>query len=160
MVFVLIQSIYKFHIICHPLAATSSGKKPISVSQHSSISQADDCSSPYARVRSPSHAYDKVRPAEHPYAQVKAVSDNNNRPSTSATAAANNNQNAANNNPNEPESLSQRSSRESLLDAIDGRPHQVRTQYQTFQTNCSIQTINRFAAGNSSSFGNRRQSVS
>lgn len=47
-------------------------KKLASVSQHSSISQADDVSSPYARVRSPPHAYDKVRPAEHPYAQVKA----------------------------------------------------------------------------------------
>lgn len=49
-------------------------KKLASVSQHSSISQADDVSSPYARVRSPPHAYDKVRPAEHPYAQVKATS--------------------------------------------------------------------------------------
>lgn len=50
--------------------ATSSLKKQISISQHSSISQADDFSSPYARVRSPPHAYDKVKRAEHPYAQV------------------------------------------------------------------------------------------
>lgn len=49
---------------------TSSLKKQASVSQHSSISQADDISSPYARVRSPPHAYDKLRRAEHPYAQV------------------------------------------------------------------------------------------
>lgn len=57
-----------------PSAASASLKKLASVSQHSSISQADDVSSPYARVRSPPHAYDKVRPAEHPYAQVKAGS--------------------------------------------------------------------------------------
>lgn len=50
--------------------ANVSAKKLASISQHSSISQADDVSSPYARVRSPSHAYDKVRPTEHPYAQV------------------------------------------------------------------------------------------
>lgn len=37
------------------------------------MSQADDISSPYARVRSPPHAYDKVKPAEHPYAQLKAM---------------------------------------------------------------------------------------
>ncbi|XP_055525386.1 uncharacterized protein LOC129718532 isoform X2 [Wyeomyia smithii] len=49
---------------------TSSLKKQASVSQHSSISQADDISSPYARVRSPPHAYDKLRRTEHPYAQV------------------------------------------------------------------------------------------
>lgn len=39
-------------------------------SQHSSISQADDFSSPYARVRLPPHEYDKVKNEEHPYAQV------------------------------------------------------------------------------------------
>ena len=33
------------------------------------MSQADD-SSPYARVRSPQHAYDKLKKTEHPYAQV------------------------------------------------------------------------------------------
>lgn len=54
-------------------------KKQASVSQHSSISQADDISSPYARVRSPPHAYDKLRRAEHPYAQVV-------QPGTSGTA--------------------------------------------------------------------------
>lgn len=100
-------------------------KKQISVSQHSSISQADDCSSPYARVRSQTHAYDKVRPAEHPYAQVKSINDNGNRPSTSAAATANSNQNAENNNPNDNDPISRRSSRESLLDSVDGRQHQV-----------------------------------
>lgn len=101
--------------------AASSVKKQISVSQHSSISQADDCSSPYARVRATSHAYDKVRPAEHPYAQVKSVGETANRPSTSATTTTNSNLNAENNNPNENDSLSRRSSRESLLDSVDGR---------------------------------------
>lgn len=109
-------------------SASSGVKKQISVSQHSSISQADDCSSPYARVRS--HAYDKVRPAEHPYAQVKSVGDNaNNRPSTSTATAPNNNSKVENNNPSENESLSRRSSRESLLDSVDGRQHQVSEIY-------------------------------
>lgn len=108
------------------LAASSNVKKQISVSQHSSISQADDCSSPYARVRSQTHAYDKVRPAEHPYAQVKSINDNGNRPSTSGAAATSNNLNAENdNNPNDNDSLSRRSSRESLLDSVDGRQHPV-----------------------------------
>ena len=49
--------------------ATTSLKRQ-TVSQHSSISQADDVSSPYARVKSPVHAYDKLRIAEHPYAQL------------------------------------------------------------------------------------------
>lgn len=107
-------------------AAASSVKKQISVSQHSSISQADDCSSPYARVRSPSHPYDKVRPAEHPYAQVKPVGDNANRPSTSTSTAPANNLNAENNNSNDNESSSRQSSRENLLDSIDGRQNQVK----------------------------------
>jgi len=34
------------------------------------MSQADDVTSPYARVRSPAHAYDKLKKTEHPYAQV------------------------------------------------------------------------------------------
>jgi hypothetical protein len=34
------------------------------------MSQADDVSSPYARVRSPAHAYDRLKKTEHPYAQV------------------------------------------------------------------------------------------
>lgn len=101
--------------------AASSVKKQISVSQHSSISQADDCSSPYARVRSQAHAYDKVRPAEHPYAQVKSIGDNVNRPNTSNSTAPSNNLNAENNNSNDIDSLSRRSSRESLLDSVDGR---------------------------------------
>ncbi|XP_017493039.1 PREDICTED: serine-rich adhesin for platelets isoform X2 [Rhagoletis zephyria] len=60
---------------------TPSLKKQTSVSQHSSISQADDVSSPYSRVRNPPHDYAKVRNTEHPYAQV-------NPPSASAAAAA------------------------------------------------------------------------
>lgn len=107
------------------LSASSSVKKQISVSQHSSMSQADDCSSPYARVRSQTHAYDKVRPAEHPYAQVKSIGDNSNRPSASTSTTQNSNMNLENNNPNENDSLSRRSSRESLLDSVDGRQHQV-----------------------------------
>jgi hypothetical protein len=53
------------------------------VSQHSSLSQADDVSSPYARVRSPLHPYDKVMRAEHPYAQVS-------QPGTSSKLATQN----------------------------------------------------------------------
>lgn len=116
---------FHFDILRMLFAASSNVKKQISVSQHSSISQADDCSSPYARVRSQTHAYDKVRPAEHPYAQVKSINDNGNRPSTSAAATASSNQNAENNNPNDNDPLSRRSSRESLLDSVDGRQHQV-----------------------------------
>lgn len=48
----------------------SNTKKLANISQHSSMSQADDASSPYARVRSPAHAYDKLKKTEHPYAQV------------------------------------------------------------------------------------------
>lgn len=47
----------------------SNPKKLANISQNSSMSQADD-SSPYARVRSPQHAYDKLKKTEHPYAQV------------------------------------------------------------------------------------------
>lgn len=115
-----------FSFRSYSFVASSNVKKQISVSQHSSISQADDCSSPYARVRSPSHAYDKVRPTEHPYAQVKSINDNGNRPSTSGVNSANNNLNAENNNnSNDNDSLSRRSSRESLLDSVDGRQHPV-----------------------------------
>jgi hypothetical protein len=46
--------------------ATSDNQKLANVSRHSSLSQADDVSSPYARV----HPYDKVLRPEHPYAQV------------------------------------------------------------------------------------------
>lgn len=53
-------------------------RKLASISQHSSISQADDVSSPYARVKLPAnHAYDQLRITEHPYAQVTAVSHGN-----------------------------------------------------------------------------------
>ncbi|KAH8311026.1 hypothetical protein KR044_003899, partial [Drosophila immigrans] len=55
-------------------------KKQTSVSQHSSISQADDVSSPYSRVKGIPHDYAKVRATEHPYAQLNA-------PSTSSAAA-------------------------------------------------------------------------
>jgi hypothetical protein len=48
----------------------SNTKKLANISQHSSMSQADDVTSPYARVRSPAHAYDKLKKTEHPYAQV------------------------------------------------------------------------------------------
>lgn len=48
----------------------SNPKKLANISQHSSLSQADDVSSPYARVKSPQHAYDKLKKTEHPYAQV------------------------------------------------------------------------------------------
>lgn len=50
--------------------------KQASISQHSSLSQADDISSPYASVRSPPHAYDKIRKAEHPYAQLQPTASN------------------------------------------------------------------------------------
>lgn len=83
-------------------------KKLASVSQHSSISQADDVSSPYARVRSPPHAYDKVRPAEHPYAQVKAgptstIADNS--PSSNNDALASNRRDSDQSLSNEDEEL-------------------------------------------------------
>lgn len=145
-----------------PCAAPSNVKKQISVSQHSSISQADDCSSPYARVRS--HAYDKVRPAEHPYAQVKSINDNGNRPSTSAAATANSNLNAENNNPNDSDPISRRSSRESLLDSVDGRQHQVSIHNLIFISkfsNFSKLKLCRFrlTAGDSGCISNRRQSA-
>ncbi|KAG5671789.1 hypothetical protein PVAND_001965 [Polypedilum vanderplanki] len=52
-----------------PSKSPTNPKKLANISQHSSMSQADD-SSPYARVRSPQHAYDKLKKTEHPYAQV------------------------------------------------------------------------------------------
>lgn len=97
-------------------------KKQISVSQHSSISQADDLSSPYARVRSSSHGYDKVRNAEHPYAQLK-VNDSNG-PSTSHAQSSNSVQ-IENGNEAVDNNLSRRGSHQSLLDAVDGRQQQV-----------------------------------
>lgn len=52
------------------LGEKSLGSKPPevhpSISQHSSISQADDAFSPYERVK-----YDKIKNKEHPYAQVQ-----------------------------------------------------------------------------------------
>ncbi|XP_055375166.1 putative uncharacterized protein DDB_G0277255 isoform X2 [Condylostylus longicornis] len=54
-------------------------KKQTSISQHSSISQAD-VNSPYATVKNPTHGYDKVRKSneEHPYAQLNAPSTSRN----------------------------------------------------------------------------------
>uniref|UniRef100_A0A7G3AUI4 Putative nucleolar and coiled-body phosphoprotein 1 n=1 Tax=Lutzomyia longipalpis TaxID=7200 RepID=A0A7G3AUI4_LUTLO len=78
-----------------PQGRSPSSLKKQSVSQHSSLSQADDVSSPYASVRSPSHAYDKIRRTEHPYAQLQP--------------------NQANNPPNDRNGLSRRASNESLL---------------------------------------------
>lgn len=101
--------------------ATSSLKKQISVSQHSSISQADDLSSPYARVRSPPHAYDKVRPAEHPYAQVKASGVTNTTTSPLLPGGPSTSQVIAENVVDE-SSISRRGSHQSLLDAVDGQP--------------------------------------
>ncbi|XP_017849818.2 uncharacterized protein LOC108604742 isoform X2 [Drosophila busckii] len=65
----------------HNQSPQPSLKKQTSVSQHSSISQADDVSSPYSRVKGLPHDYAKVRATEHPYAQLNA-------PSTSSSAAA------------------------------------------------------------------------
>ncbi|XP_062123672.1 uncharacterized protein LOC133837037 [Drosophila sulfurigaster albostrigata] len=65
----------------HNQSPQPSLKKQTSVSQHSSISQADDVSSPYSRVKGIPHDYAKVRATEHPYAQLNA-------PSTSSAAAA------------------------------------------------------------------------
>lgn len=65
----------------HNQSPQPSLKKQTSVSQHSSISQADDVSSPYSRVKGLPHDYAKVRATEHPYAQLNA-------PSTSSAAIA------------------------------------------------------------------------
>lgn len=46
-----------------------SAKNLANISQHSS-QNVDDASSPYARVKSPQHAYDKLKKSKHPYAQV------------------------------------------------------------------------------------------
>lgn len=59
-----------------PLLDVLDHGKQASISQHSSLSQADDISSPYASVRSPPHAYDKIRKAEHPYAQLQPTAAN------------------------------------------------------------------------------------
>ncbi|TMW41190.1 hypothetical protein DOY81_013732, partial [Sarcophaga bullata] len=64
----------QLYIFCVGFSATPSLKKQTSVSQHSSISQADDVSSPYSRVKNSPHDYAKVRPTEHPYAQLNAPS--------------------------------------------------------------------------------------
>lgn len=50
--------------------------KQASVSQHSSLSQADDICSPYARVKA-SHDYDKVKHQEHPYAHINQAGPSN-----------------------------------------------------------------------------------
>ncbi|XP_043652680.1 serine-rich adhesin for platelets [Drosophila teissieri] len=63
-------------------------KKQTSVSQHSSISQADDVSSPYSRVKGLPHDYAKVRGTEHPYAQLNAPSTSHATTHSSTAAAA------------------------------------------------------------------------
>ncbi|SPP82828.1 serine-rich adhesin for platelets [Drosophila guanche] len=63
-------------------------KKQTSVSQHSSISQADDVSSPYSRVKGLPHDYAKVRATEHPYAQLNAPSTSHSAQGAAAAAAA------------------------------------------------------------------------
>ncbi|KAH8243137.1 hypothetical protein KR032_004743 [Drosophila birchii] len=63
-------------------------KKQTSVSQHSSISQADDVSSPYSRVKGLPHDYAKLRGTEHPYAQLNAPSTSHAANHGSAAAAA------------------------------------------------------------------------
>lgn len=107
---------YEAKALNHDQFAASTNKKKISVSQHSSISQADDCSSPYARVRSPSHAYDKVRPAEHPYAQVKS-SDSANHSNEPIASTSNGICELGTTS----EELPRRESQQSLLDSVDGR---------------------------------------
>lgn len=91
---------------------TPSLKKQTSVSQHSSISQADDISSPYARVKTPPHEYDNVLSTEHPYAQVNAAG-----PSTSAATQ----QQSPNFDSSPNISTSRRSSRESLLGPLENQ---------------------------------------
>lgn len=98
--------------------ASLGATKQINLSQHSSTSQPDD-SSPYARVRSTTHAYDKVRPAEeHPYAQIAKSADENENPRP--TTSANGNLSAANNNRGDDESSSSREA-----DTVDSIQHQV-----------------------------------
>lgn len=59
------------------------------MSQHSSISQADDVSSPYSRVKGLPHDYAKVRGTEHPYAQLNAPSASNAAVAAAATVTSN-----------------------------------------------------------------------
>ncbi|XP_023035669.1 flocculation protein FLO11 isoform X2 [Drosophila willistoni] len=72
----------------HSQSPQPSMKKQTSVSQHSSISQADDVSSPYSRVKGLPHDYAKVRATEHPYAQLNAPSTSNAAQGAAAAAAA------------------------------------------------------------------------
>lgn len=69
--------------------AQPSLKKQTSVSQHSSISQADDVSSPYSRVKGLPHDYAKVRGTEHPYAQLNAPSTSNAAVAAATTVTSN-----------------------------------------------------------------------
>ncbi|KAM8706256.1 hypothetical protein ACLKA7_010519 [Drosophila subpalustris] len=71
----------------HNQSPQPSLKKQTSVSQHSSISQADDVSSPYSRVKGLPHDYAKVRATEHPYAQLNAPSTSNAAVAASASTA-------------------------------------------------------------------------
>ncbi|XP_018331448.1 hyphal wall protein 2 isoform X2 [Agrilus planipennis] len=65
------------------MLSNSAPSRP-SISQHSSISQADEALSPYARVRE--HPYDKLRKTEHPYASVKSASQEHEDPDSSGEA--------------------------------------------------------------------------
>lgn len=113
-----------------------------SISQHSSISQADDVSSPYARVRSPSHAYDKVRPTEHPYAQVTTAG------TSSGTQVVQ--QLSEETLSGDQPTSSRRGSHESLLANAD--TNQVNTNYDFYlKLQCLI--IELILAGYSSRFG-------
>uniref|UniRef100_T1GSV8 Uncharacterized protein n=1 Tax=Megaselia scalaris TaxID=36166 RepID=T1GSV8_MEGSC len=94
-------------------------KKQTSISQHSSISQADDASSPYARVKIPSHDYDKVGSAEHPYAQLNVHNNANRNSSSLSTTQQNSLDNTSMN-----EGLPRRESHQSLLD-VNERPETI-----------------------------------
>ncbi|KAL5284062.1 hypothetical protein ACFFRR_006376 [Megaselia abdita] len=94
-------------------------KKQTSISQHSSISQADDASSPYARVKIPSHDYDKVGSAEHPYAQLNVHNNVNRNSSSLSTTQQNSLDNSSIN-----DGLPRRESHQSLLEVAE-RPETI-----------------------------------
>lgn len=103
-------------------AASSSPKKHVSVSQHSSTIQADDSNSPYPRVRSPAHADDKVRPAEHSSAQFSmSVLNVVNGGLGNVSASQDNTDSSL----IEKGLLSRRGPHQSLLDPVDGHQQEV-----------------------------------
>lgn len=133
---------------CLPLANVSA-KKLASISQHSSISQADDVSSPYARVRSPSHAYDKVRPTEHPYAQVTTAGT-----STGTHVVQQLSEETLS---GEQPASSRRGSHESLLANADSS--QVKRKKNDSRQKPQSLMIELFYAGHSSRFGHCRSDI-